>query len=76
MKLIELLEVLENRKLRQFRSNNRAPRQKYDQLETIQLVLRHIEGKSKGKGGTKLAQERKKIFCLFFPTTKKELSFE
>jgi len=57
VKLIELLEVLENRKLRQFRSNNRAPRQKYDQLETIQLVLRHIEGKSKGKGGTKLAQE-------------------
>jgi len=57
VKLIDLLEILEKRKLKQFRPTNRAPRHDFDKLETLGLALRHLAGKSKASTKTNLAQE-------------------
>lgn len=42
-KFITLLEILEKRKLRQFKATNRTPRHRFDQLETLGLVIRHLQ---------------------------------
>ncbi len=72
--LIKLLEQLEKRKLRQFKSTNRSPRHKYDQLETIGLILRHLEGV--GKMTSQLGQEGIPLFFTLGSLFQKVFDFE